>query len=103
MPRSSLPTPVLQLTRLSFRSNDGGCADYNDSPPYVPTDDSCYSWEISGTNSANIGYCAKHKRCTCVFYTETACGGNTYVAVWKDFNCVSRWGYGFKSFSCTVQ
>lgn len=80
---------------------DGGCSDFNASPPSVPTDGSCYQWQFSGTNSANVANC-DHSVCQCTFYSGANCQGAQDVATSPGDNCASNFGPGFQSFRCTV-
>ncbi|KAI1206001.1 uncharacterized protein F4807DRAFT_464009 [Annulohypoxylon truncatum] len=80
---------------------DGGCTQFNTSPPNVPTDGSCYQYQFSGTNSANVANC-DHSVCECIFYTGANCQGAQDVAISPGDNCASNYGPGFQSFRCVV-
>ena len=81
---------------------DGGCSSFASSPPNPFTDNSCYNWQISGTNSANIANCDGFSTCDCSFYTQPNCGGASQSASFGGNNCASNWGQGFSSFKCQV-
>ncbi|KUJ07552.1 uncharacterized protein LY89DRAFT_789630 [Mollisia scopiformis] len=80
---------------------DGGCSDYLVSPPNVPTDGSCYTYQYGGTNSANIANCNGFGGCYCDFYEYSNCEGLSEPAGTPDGpDCASNYGIGFASFQC---
>ena len=80
---------------------DGGCSSYASSPPNVPTNGiSCYNWNWTGANSANIADCNGFRQCSCLFFTQDNCQGAVQSVTYGGNNCASNWGHGFVSFRC---
>jgi hypothetical protein len=79
--------------------SDGGCSNYVSSPPNVPADGSCYNWQWSGSNSANIANC-DYGTCVCSFHVDANCGGPYEQIEYGVNDCASYYGTGFQSFAC---
>jgi len=81
--------------------SDGGCSAFMVS--IWPFDTmSCYNWQWTGSNSANIAGCPTGGSCYCQFYQAANCQGGAHSAVQVPFgpSCASNWGYGFQSMRC---
>ncbi|KAH8660041.1 hypothetical protein BX600DRAFT_438266 [Xylariales sp. PMI_506] len=83
---------------------DGGCSDYAVEIDNVYEDGSCFGYQWTGSNSANIATCSESV-CQCTFYAQAGCEGLSEQAsiVTGDpdaANCASNYGAGFQSFRC---
>src|SRR6266699_2547802 len=74
---------------------DGGCSQYAATPPNVQLDESCYNYQWTNMNSANIAAC-DDEYCSCCFYADGNCRGDCIPVNWAGSDCASNWGPGFQ-------
>ncbi|KAI2637166.1 hypothetical protein GGS26DRAFT_588711 [Hypomontagnella submonticulosa] len=82
---------------------DGGCTDYLVSI-FPFTDDSCYGYQFTGDNSANIANCdaPSGSDCVCTFFVQDNCqGAGQSIGYSSGADCTSNFGRGFLSMRCT--
>ncbi|KAI0387822.1 hypothetical protein F5Y04DRAFT_241078 [Hypomontagnella monticulosa] len=68
------------------------------------TDDSCYGYQYTGDNSANIANCdaPSGSDCVCTFFVQPNCGGaGQSIGYSSGADCTSNFGRGFLSMRCT--
>lgn len=88
--------------QVNFYS-DGGCEDWLTSI-HPSIDYTCYGYQWTGTNSANIADCTfPNGQCICTFYTQDGCNGASQTVVYPNNNCASNYGHGFVSMRCYVE
>ncbi|EHK21132.1 uncharacterized protein TRIVIDRAFT_153055 [Trichoderma virens Gv29-8] len=83
--------------------SDGGCANYLTAVnPF--TNNNCYNYDYTGTNSALIADCSFANGCACTLYSNCDCNGSTHTIGTRtndgSAHCASAWGVGFKSMRC---
>ncbi|KAI0184034.1 hypothetical protein EV127DRAFT_486564 [Xylaria flabelliformis] len=82
---------------------DGGCTAYLLSL-FPFTDGSCYGYQYTGENSANIANCdaPSGATCLCTFFVQDNCEGAAQSVSYNGENCASNFGRGFQSMSCAI-
>ncbi|KAI2624160.1 hypothetical protein GGR54DRAFT_638039 [Hypoxylon sp. NC1633] len=101
---SNVTSEELAVRDNGFKVNyytDGGCTDYLVSI-FPFTDDSCYGYQYTGDNSANIVNCdaPAGSDCVCTFYVQDDCLGAGQSVGYSGADCTSNFGRGFLSMRC---
>ncbi|KAJ6133954.1 hypothetical protein N7523_000276 [Penicillium sp. IBT 18751x] len=99
---TSIVTAVTAATLQVNYYSDGGCSDYL-TEIYPSTDGTCYGYDWTGMNSANIARCTfPNGDCYCTFYTQANCKGAAQTVSYPNDNCASNYGHGFVSMKCAI-